>query len=64
MQKFIKMTSFLAAQAKRLTRDESGATAIEYAMIAAGIGVAIVAAVGSLGTATKGMYDTVATSLK
>lgn len=64
MQKLFELTSFIAAQAKRLARDESGATAVEYAMIAAGIGVAIVAAVNSLGTATKGMYDTVSTSLK
>lgn len=64
MQKLFEMTSFIAAQAKRLARDESGATAVEYAMIAAGIGVAIVAAVNSLGTTTKGMYETVSTSLK
>jgi pilus assembly protein Flp/PilA len=57
------MTSF-AAQAKRLMRDESGATAVEYAMIAAGIAVAIVAAVSSLGSTTKGMYEDVGTALK
>jgi len=31
-------------------RDESGATSIEYALIAAGIALAIISAVNSLGT--------------
>ena len=35
----------------RFTTDESGATAIEYGLIAAGIAVAIIAAVQSVGTA-------------
>jgi pilus assembly protein Flp/PilA len=64
MQKFTEMTSLIAAEAKRLARDESGATAIEYAMIAAGIGVAIVTAVNSLGTATKGLFENVGAALK
>ena len=34
----------------RFFRDESGATAIEYGLIAAGISVAIITVVGSLGT--------------
>jgi pilus assembly protein Flp/PilA len=35
---------------KRFAKDESGATAIEYGLIAAGISVAIIAVVNSLGT--------------
>jgi len=35
---------------KRFVKDESGATAIEYGLIAAGISVAIIAAVKGLGT--------------
>jgi pilus assembly protein Flp/PilA len=35
--------------AKRFMNDESGATAIEYGLIAAGIAVAIIAAVQALG---------------
>ena len=50
---------FIADQATRFLRDETGATAIEYAMIAAGIGAAIVAAVSALGTTVKGMYESV-----
>lgn len=40
----------------RFWRDESGATAIEYAMMAAGIGGAVVAAVFTLGTVLKETY--------
>lgn len=64
MQKLIEITSFVAGQGQRLARDESGTTAIEYAIIASGIAVAIVATVNSLGSTTKGMYDTVATGIK
>ena len=64
MRELIKVTSFLARQARRLARDQSGATAIEYAMIASAIAVAIIAAVNSLGTATSSMYDNVSTALK
>jgi pilus assembly protein Flp/PilA len=45
---------------KALPRDEQGATAIEYAMVAAGIAVAIVTAVTKLGTVTTGLYQSVA----
>jgi pilus assembly protein Flp/PilA len=40
------MTNFVA----RFTRDESGATAIEYGLIVALIGVVIIGAVTTLGT--------------
>ena len=59
-----KLSSFIVRQTKHLARDESGATSIEYAMIAAGIAVAIIAAVNALGTSTNSMYTTVQTSLK
>ena len=43
---------------KRFANDESGATAIEYGLIADGIAVAIITAVGSVGTnlSTKFTY--------
>lgn len=47
----------------RFWDDEAGATAIEYALIAAGISVVIVAAVNTLGGTVKGMFTTVSTSL-
>ena len=48
----------------RFLRDDSGATAIEYGLIAAGIAVAIITAVQSLGTALDTTFDSVATALK
>ena len=33
----------------RFVKDESGATAIEYGLIAAGMAVAVIAAIGALG---------------
>ena len=48
----------------RFLRDDSGATAIEYGLIAAGIAVAIIAAVQSLGTALTTNFGKVTTALK
>jgi pilus assembly protein Flp/PilA len=45
-------------------RDQNGATAIEYGLIAAGISIAIVAAVGSLGTSLNNTFTSVQTALK
>ncbi|HZN28046.1 MAG TPA: Flp family type IVb pilin [Xanthobacteraceae bacterium] len=50
----------MAIMRRRLADDERGATAIEYAMIAAGIGVAIAAAVTSLGSAVSNLYTSIA----
>lgn len=44
--------------------DERGATAIEYALIAAGIATAIVTAVNLLGITVFGQYDAVETALR
>jgi pilus assembly protein Flp/PilA len=44
--------------------DESGATAIEYGLIAAGISLAIIAAVTSVGTNLNTVFSSVSTSLK
>ena len=44
--------------------DESGATAIEYGLIAAGIALAIIAAVNGLGTNLNNTFTSVNTSLK
>ena len=43
----------------RYLRDETGATAIEYGLIAAGIAVAIIATVAGLGTNLKSTFTTV-----
>jgi pilus assembly protein Flp/PilA len=48
----------------RFLRDESGSSAIEYAIIASGVSILIVGTVATLGTAVKGFYSTVADALK
>ena len=45
--------------AARFLKDESGATAIEYGLIAAGISVAIATIVGTLGTKVSGTFTTI-----
>ena len=49
---------------KRFLSNESGATAIEYALIAAGIALAIITAVNTLGTTLSGKFDSINSSLK
>jgi pilus assembly protein Flp/PilA len=49
---------------KRFVADQSGATAIEYGLIAAGISLAIIAVVNGLGTNLKTKYADINTSLK
>ena len=44
--------------------DESGATAIEYGLIAAGISLAIIAAVNGLGSTLNTKFSSINTSLK
>jgi pilus assembly protein Flp/PilA len=44
--------------------DETGATAIEYGLIAAGISLAIIAAINGLGTTLKTKFTSINTSLK
>jgi pilus assembly protein Flp/PilA len=48
----------------RFFADESGATAIEYALIAAGISIVILVAVNGIGDKLNSSFSTVNTSLK
>ena len=48
----------------RFVKDESGATAIEYGLIAAGISLAIIAVVNGLGTNLNTKFTSINTSLK
>ena len=48
----------------RFVKDESGATAIEYGLIAAGISLAIIAAVNGLGTTLNAKFTSINNSLK
>jgi pilus assembly protein Flp/PilA len=45
-------------------KNESGATAIEYGLIAAGISIAIIAAVFAVGTSLNETFTTVSTDLQ
>jgi len=47
----------------RFIKDESGATAIEYGLIAALIGVGLVAILGTLSTSLDGVFQDAATAL-
>ena len=47
----------------RFLKDEEGVTAIEYGLIAAGIAIAIVTAVGLVGDELVTMFNTVVTEL-
>ncbi|HEX3439652.1 MAG TPA: Flp family type IVb pilin [Pseudolabrys sp.] len=53
------MTKFVA-----FLKNESGATAIEYGLIAAGISVAIIAIVNGLGTQLNTTFSSISTQLK
>lgn len=47
----------------RFLKDESGATAIEYGLIAAGIGVFIISAIWAVGSSLQGLFNQVASTL-
>ena len=48
---------------KRFAKDESGATAIEYGLIAAGISVAIITVVQGLGSKLSNTFSNISTKL-
>lgn len=56
MMKFLKLTA-------RLKKDEEGATAIEYGLLAALISVVIIAAVSTLGGTLEGVFTRVNTEI-
>jgi pilus assembly protein Flp/PilA len=47
----------------RFTKDESGATAIEYGLIAGIISLAIITTLGTLGTNLNGIFTDISTEL-
>ena len=48
---------------KKIRKDESGATAIEYGLIAALVSVAAIGALGAMGTSLNTMFTTVSNAL-
>lgn len=54
----------MKAMLKKFIADESGATAIEYGLIAAGISLAIIAVINGLGTKLNTKFTAINSSLK
>jgi pilus assembly protein Flp/PilA len=57
------MIAFTAGIKTRLTREEKGATAVEYGIMVALIAVAIITAVGLMGTQLNTLFTSVTTEL-
>jgi pilus assembly protein Flp/PilA len=60
----IERTPLMSKLIGRFLRDDSGATAIEYGLIAAGISVVIIVAVNTIGTNLNGVFTSVSSQLK
>jgi pilus assembly protein Flp/PilA len=58
------MLQSLKASAHAFARCKSGATSIEYGLIAAGISIAIIAVVNGLGTSLNAKFKSISTQLK
>jgi pilus assembly protein Flp/PilA len=61
---FTSSTATIRQLCRCFYSDQSGATAIEYALIASGISIAIAATVLTLGAAVQNEFTSVATALK
>jgi pilus assembly protein Flp/PilA len=48
---------------QRFAKDESGATAIEYGLIAAGVSIAIITVVNNLGSQLKSTFSKISSQL-
>ena len=53
----------MKSMVRKFLRDESGATAIEYGLIAAGISLAIIAVVNNIGTTLNTKFTSLSTAL-
>ena len=58
------MESIMKNLIARFVKDQSGATAIEYGLIAAGIAIAIITTVNGVGTALNAKFTSISNSLK
>jgi len=54
----------MLAKCRQFLADESGATAIEYGLIAAGISIAIIAVVKNIGTKLDTTFSSISSQLK
>jgi Flp pilus assembly pilin Flp len=57
MPKESQLRPIMALLRARLAADEQGTTAIEYALIASGVGAAVAATVYNLGSTTQGLFS-------
>lgn len=60
----VSMTAFIAGVKERFTREERGATAVEYGLMVALIAVVIIVAVTLIGTNLDLIFDKVGDKLK
>lgn len=60
---FVTLNSFVVSTKDRLTRDEKGATAVEYGLIIGLIAVAIIAVLVILGPQLAGLFQGVSSSI-
>jgi pilus assembly protein Flp/PilA len=60
----IEGVSQVSTLIRRFLNDDSGATAIEYGLIAAGIAVVIITAVNTIGTNLSTTFSSISTQLK
>ena len=58
------MESAMKSLLARFIRDQAGATAIEYALIASSISIVIIGAANGVGATVSSKYSTVASSLR
>ena len=61
---YLKRSQAMKNQIARFLKDESGATAIEYGLIAAGIALAIITVVNGVGSNLNTKFGSISTSLK
>ncbi|ASN22543.1 Flp family type IVb pilin [Arthrobacter sp. YN] len=55
----LTITSYIAGVKDRFTKDEKGATMVEYGIMVAGIAVIVIAAVFALGAEILGLFNNV-----
>lgn len=59
----VLMTAFIAGVKDRFSREERGATMVEYGIMVALIAVVVIVAVGPLGTAIRTLFEGVTAGL-
>jgi pilus assembly protein Flp/PilA len=58
------LESAMATRLKAFWQNESGATSIEYGLIAAGVALAVITVVYGLGSKVKGTFSNISSQLK